>query len=122
MVQISKKKLSGDLEKQIYHLLYQVIADIRNPKEAEEILKDFLTKTELEVIAKRLGIAYFINQNREYEFIKKNLAVSTATVATIKNQMKKKKGFRLALKKIEAEEWATKWAEKIGRIMKFRRK
>ena len=121
MVQLSKKKLSKKLEKQIYKLFYQVIADINNPKEAEEFLKDFLTKTELEVLTKRLGAAYYLKKNQDYNLIRKNLAISSTTVAAIKNQMFKK-GFQLALKKIEAEEWATRWAQKIGKIMKFRRK
>jgi uncharacterized protein YerC len=120
MVQISKKKINKNLEGQIYKLLYQAIADINNPKEAEEFLKDFLTKIELEVLAKRLGVAYYLKQNQDYNLIRKNLAISSTTVAAIKNQMKKK-GFQLALKKIEAEEWATKWAQKIREIMKFRR-
>jgi len=121
MVQLSKKKISKKLEDQIYKLLYQVVADINNPKEAEEFLKDFLTKTELEVLAKRLGVAYYLKQNQNYNLIRKNLAISSTTVATIKNQMKKGR-FQLALKKIETEEWATRWARKIGKIMKFRQK
>jgi len=119
MVQLSKKKINKNLGTQIYKLLYQVIADINNPKEAEEFLKDFLTKAELEVLTKRLGVAYYLKKNQDYNIIKKNLAISSATIATIKTQMKKK-GFQIALKKIEAEEWATKWAQRIGRIMKFR--
>jgi len=121
MVQLSKKKIGKKLEKQICQLLYQVIADINNPKEAEEFLKDFLTKTELEVLAKRLGVAYYLKQNQDYNLIRKNLAISSTTIATIKNQMKKK-GFQLALKKIKTDQWATRWAQKIGKIMKFHRK
>lgn len=121
MAQISKKKINKNLERQIYNLLYQVIADIHNPKEVEEFLKDFLTETELEVIVKRLAVAYYLNQSRSYDNIKTNLAVSSTTIATINDQMKKK-GFQLALKKIQAEEWASRWAEKIGKMMKFRRK
>ena len=121
MVQLSKRKISKKLEEQIYKLLYQVIADINNPKEAEEFLKDFLSKTELEVLAKRLGAAYYLKQNQDYNVVRKNLAISSTTVAAIKNQMTKK-GFQLALNKIETDQWATKWAQKIGKIMKFRQK
>jgi len=121
MVQLSKKKINKNLEEQIYKILYQVIADINNSKETETFLKDFLTKAELEVLAKRLGAAYYLKQNQDYGLIRKNLAISSTTVATIKNQMKKR-GFQLALKKIETDEWATKWAQKIGKIMKFHRK
>jgi len=121
MVQLSKKKINKKLEEQIYKLLYQVIADINNPKEAEEFLKDFLTKTELEILAKRLGASYYLKQNQGCGLIRKNLAISSATLATIKNQISKK-GFQLALKKIKNEEWAARWTQRISEIMKFRRK
>lgn len=121
MPQISRKKVNKSLEQQIYKLFYQLIADIRNFQEAEEFLKDFLTKTELEMMVKRLGIAYYLFQGRKYDNIKTNLAVSSTTVASVNKQMKKK-GFQVALKKIQADEWATKWAQKIDKIMKFRHK
>lgn len=117
-MRISKKHFNQNLRKQIYHLLYQVVADIHNPKEAEEFLKDFLSKTELEAISKRLAIIYYLNKGRSYQNIKSNLAVSSATIGTMAEQMKKKPGLQIALKKIKADEWADKWAEKIGRLIK----
>ena len=118
MAQISKKKINKNLAKQIYNLFYQLIADIRNPKEAEIFLRDFLTENELEVFTKRLAIVYYLSQNRGYGEIKKTLAVSSTTISSA-NRLMKKEGIKLALKKIQAEEWATRWTEKISKIMKF---
>jgi len=116
----SKRKINKNLSRQIYQLFYQVIADTHNPKEVEEFLKDFLSETELEILAKRLAIAYWLNKSRNYENIKTNLSVSSTTIATVAQQMKKT-GFKKALEKIRADEWATLWAKKIGKVMKFGR-
>jgi len=120
VTQISKKKINKNLKKQIYNLFYQLITDIRNLNEAEIFLRDFLTENELEVLAKRLAIIYYLSQNRSYGEIKKTLAVSSTTISSV-NRLIKKEGIQLALKKIQAEEWATKWTQKISKIMKFRR-
>lgn len=120
-MQTSKKKINRKLEKQVYNLLYQIVVDIHDLKEAEQFLKDFLTETELEVLCKRLAVAYYLDRQRSYENIKDNLAVSSATIASISEQISKK-GFKLALNKIQADEWADKWAQKIGQVMKFGRK
>lgn len=112
-MQISKKHLNQNLKNQIYKLLYQVITDIQNPNEARVLLESFLSKNELEVITRRLGIAYFLDKGKSYTNIKDNLAVSSTTVAAVAKDMKTKKGFKVALGKIRAEEWANKWSKKI---------
>ena len=85
------------------------------------ILKDFLTKTEQEVLTKRLAIAYWLSKDRSYQNIKNNLAVSSTTIASVQKMMKKK-GFQVGLKKIAADEWADKWAQRIGGMIGKRRK
>lgn len=117
-MRISKTKINQNLKKQIYNLFYQVVADIRDPKEAKEFLGSFLTGTELDIAARRLGIAYFLSKGRTYAYIKSNLVVSSATVSSVAEQMKTKSGVQIALKKINAEEWAEKWAQKIAGMMK----
>lgn len=120
-MQVSKKKINRNLKRQIYSLLFQVIADVKNNQQMEELLKDLLSKTEIDVISRRLAIAYYLSRGRSYENIKTSLAVSSTTIASVSEQMKKK-GFQLALKHIEAEEWAKNLTEKIGKIVKFNRK
>ncbi|OGV89883.1 hypothetical protein A2Z41_00740 [Microgenomates group bacterium RBG_19FT_COMBO_39_10] len=117
-MQVSKKKVNPNLKNQIYQLLYQVIADIRSKKEAEIFLNEGLTETELEIFAKRLGAAYYLNKGRSYANIKTNLRLSSATISSVAEQMKKGKGFETALQKINAEEWANKWAERISKRFK----
>lgn len=115
-MQFSKAKVNPRLKKQIDNLLYQVIADIRNPQEAKMFLESFLNESELEMASRRLGIAYFLDKNRTYADIKTNLAVSSTTVSSVAEQMKSE-GVQTALEKIKAEEWAEKWAKKIAKMM-----
>ncbi len=114
-MQLSKRGVKGDLEKQILNTLYQVIADTKSPGEAEKILGDALTEVELMTVAKRLAIAKYLRSGKSYEEIHDQLKVSSATIAAIQTKMGSGKGFEEALTKIEADQWANRWAEKIMR-------
>jgi TrpR-related protein YerC/YecD len=112
----SELKLNSSLKNQIIKTLSQTIADLKNPVEADIFIKDFFTNAEIETFAKRLAVAYWLKKGRSYTNIKTNLKVSSATIADVASQ-KDKKGFKLALQKAEAEEWATLWAEKIKKFV-----
>ena len=114
----SKKSVNQNLKKQIHQLLYQVVADIKTPDEVKTFLEDFLSKEELEVVTRRLAVAYFVNKGKSYGEIKNLLTVSSTTIASIAPQIEKRPGYQLALKKIQAEEWAQGWANKIGGLLK----
>jgi len=114
-MQVSKKSLNSHIKKEILSLVYQLLADLKNSKEVKLFLNSFLTETELLALAKRVAIAYYLKHDRTYENIKQNLKVSSATIASI-DQKRKSEGYKLALKKIEAEEWAEEWAEKIKKF------
>lgn len=120
-MRLSKRKINPRIRKQIFNLFYQVLADIHSPQEAEAFLADLVTETELEAFAKRLAVAHYLDKGRTYDNIKKNLGVSSATIAKIQEQMNGK-GFTIALKKIKAEEWANKWASRISQMMGKSRK
>lgn len=111
-MQVSKKRMNQALEKQLYATLYQLIADLKSPEEAEKTLKGFLSGMELTTLTKRLAIGYWLHKGRSYENIKENLKVSSATVAEVQQSLKTA-GWKLALEKITAEEWASRWEQKI---------
>lgn len=113
----SEKHLNPSLKTQIGKTFAQAIADLRDLNESEEFLKDFLTDSEYDAFAKRLAIAYWLKKGRSYNNIKDNLKVSSATIASVQSMMQNK-GFKLILKKIEAEEWANQWSEKIKKFIK----
>jgi TrpR-related protein YerC/YecD len=111
----SDKKVNKILKSQIDKLFFQTISDLNTHIEAEKFLSDFLTPSERETFAKRLAVAYWLKKGRSYTNIKENLKVSSATISTVQDMLAKK-GVQDALKKVEAEEWANQWSEKI---MKF---
>jgi uncharacterized protein YerC len=119
-MQVSKKKVNQILEKQVKGMMWQLISDIKNPEEAEKIMGGILTDTELSAITKRLAVGYWLKKNRSYEVIKENLKVSSATIATVQQDLKKP-GWKAAILKIEAEEWATKWEAKINNLFKIKK-
>jgi TrpR-related protein YerC/YecD len=116
-MRISEKKINPSLKKEIERVLSQAVADIRNLEEANQFLSDFLTSSESEAFARRLAIGYWLKKGRSYNNIKENLKVSSATIATVQ-EMLERPGFQMILKKIEAEEWANQWAEKIKKFVK----
>lgn len=91
--------------------------DLKDIDEAYTFLQDFFNESELETFAKRLSIAYWLKKGRSYTNIKQNLKVSSATIASVQNLLDKT-GVALALKKLEAEEWANVWAEKIKQFVR----
>lgn len=115
-MQVSKQKLNKTIERQIFGIFYQLLSDIKTPSEAQILMHDLLSETERQVIAKRLAIALFLDKGRSYENIKSTLKVSSATIASVQDQMGNP-GIQLALNKIKAEEWADEWAGKISSIM-----
>ena len=115
-MQISKQKVNKNLNKQLTRVWYQMVADIKSPAEAEYIFNSILSETELVTVIKRLAVGYWLTKKRSYEVIKDNLKVSSATIATIQQDLKKP-GWRIAIKKVLAEEWATKWEVKIKNLL-----
>src|SRR3989338_5524992 len=115
-MQVSKVLVKKEVENQILTILSQVVSDIRNPEEANKFLHDFFTDVEIITIAKRLAIAYFLSRGESYETIKQKLKVSSATIASIQTKLSNNNGIKIALKKIQADQWASKWTNFIMSI------
>lgn len=113
----SDRILNKSLKGQIIKTFAQTISDLKDVSEVEKFLNDFFNDPELETYSKRLAVIYWLRKKRSYENIKENLKVSSATIATIQS-LTEKPGIKLALTKIEAEEWANQWAEKIQKFIK----
>ncbi len=111
-----RKKINTSLKKQIAKTLAQTVSDFKDLDETHIFFSDFLTESEYEAFAKRLAIAYWLRKGRSYSNIKQNLKVSSATIATVQSMMKTE-GFQLAINKIEADEWANVWSERIQKLV-----
>lgn len=117
-MRVSARKVNEVLEKELFRTFYQLIADLKTPTEARTVLESLFGKTESLTFAKRLGVIYWLSKGRTVANIRENLAVSSATIETIKHQMDSSTGFKLAIKKVTADEWANKWSEKIRKMVK----
>jgi uncharacterized protein YerC len=116
-MRVSSNKINPTLKNRLVKTFAQLLADFKEPEKVEIFLKDFFNENELETFAKRLSIAYWLKKKRSYTNIMQNLKVSSATIASVEKLMKKE-GFKLAIKDLEAEEWANQWAEKIQKFIK----
>lgn len=117
-MRVSARSVNRVLEKELFRTFYQLIADLKTPQEARTVFEDLLGKTESLTFAKRLGVIYWLSKGRTVANIRENLAVSSATIETIKHQMDKATGFKLAIKKVTADEWANTWSEKIRKVIR----
>ncbi|MBI2009670.1 MAG: hypothetical protein HYS86_00690 [Candidatus Chisholmbacteria bacterium] len=116
-MQASTRRLNLHIEKQLFWVLHQMLADATDPDEVGLILKDLLGETQHIALAKKLAIVAFLDKGRSYENIKETLKVSSATVATVQEQMGNP-GIQAALRKVKAEVWAEKWSHKIANLFK----
>lgn len=103
------------LKRQLLKTFAQMIDDLKNPNEIELFLTDFFEGEELTKYVKRISIAYWLKKGRDEENIKRNLQATSREINDGKDSLKRD-GIKLALKKIEAEEWANQWAEKIQKL------
>lgn len=116
-MQISKRELSPSFEKELKEILAQVIADISSKEKSKLFLTDFLTQTEYIALSKRLAIILYLTKGKSYEEIKKEIKVSSATIASIQSALENNSpGIMTALNYIKAEEFANKWTNKLTNI------
>ena len=104
------------LQKEIIITFFQTLEDIKTKKDIEIFFNDFFDKKELETYTKRLAIAYWLKKKRDYKNIKTNLQVTKSEIKQVENKLNTK-GFKLALKHMEAEEFANVWSEKIKKLV-----
>lgn len=108
--------MNKKIEAQVYKILYQVLGDAKNEVDVEITLKALMSENELSAVAKRLAIAVFLDKRQSYEHIKDVLKVSTATIASVAENMNKR-GIQMALAKVKAEEWADVWSIRLSRAL-----
>lgn len=109
--------MNPSLKRQLFRTFIQMVEDLKGKKEIGSFLSDFFTEKELETYIKRVSIAYWLEKGRDEENIKRNLLATSEEIKNTKSLMKKD-GIKLALKKMEAEEWANVWAERIKKVVK----
>lgn len=109
--------MNSSLKRQLLRTFIQMMDDLKDKKEIEKFLTDFFDEKELDIYIKRLAIAYWLKKGRDTENIKRNLLATPKEISEAK-ELLKKEGVKLAIKKIEADEWANQWVEKIKKFTK----
>jgi uncharacterized protein YerC len=112
----SKRGLNHILKNRLESLFAQTISELKTPEEAQDFIEGFFFPSEKETFTKRLALIYWLKKGRGYSNIKENLKVSSATISSAQTLLDRK-GVQKALKRIEAEEWASQWSEKIKKLM-----
>ena len=109
--------MNPTLKKQLLKTFVQMVADLKDTNEIESFLTDFFDASELEKYVKRISIAYWLKKGRDKANIKTNLKATNAEISQAQKLLKTE-GVKLAIKKIEAEEFANEWTEKIKKFTK----
>ncbi len=94
-----------------------MLADLKDEDEAETFLIDFFDGKELEKFIKRISIIYWLKKGRDRENIETNLLATPKEISEAQ-ELLKKDGVKLALKKMEAEDWANVWTERIKKLVR----
>lgn len=103
------------LQKQIVNTFFQTLEDLKTKENFETFLKDFLSESEIISLTNRLAVAYWIKKGRDVKNIKTNLKTTAGEIKDVKEKINSK-GYKLAIKIMEAEEWANKWSEKFNKF------
>ena len=91
-------KLTPEKRKELIIGLCRALTVLRSSEEVAESLTDLLTPKEIETIAKRLQIAEYLLENKDYEAIRKDLKVGYSTIARVNTWVNlSNQGFRIML-------------------------
>lgn len=85
MPRASRKIISKDLDSELNQNFSYLIASLKDSKEIDNFLKDFLTKEEKKMIPKRLMLHLMLFNNIPDSEIKASLGMSNETIRTYKN-------------------------------------
>lgn len=81
--------------------LYNVLAELSDPKEIAQLLRDLLTLEELQEAGRRLAVAERLNNGETQRSIAAQAGVSTATVSRVNSWLHHGTGgYQLALKRM----------------------
>ena len=100
-------------------LFLQLLSDLASIQEVKLFVKDFFTKSEQQMFAKRLAILLALKEGKSYDQIRKRYGVSSATISSVAEVMSSK-GLQLVVQKIETERWADALADRIMRWFRWK--
>ena len=79
--------------------LYQLIADIQDPKDIEALLEDLCTRKEVENMAERIYAAKLLMAGNTYNQVMAQASISSATLSRVSRCVQYGSGYSKLLKK-----------------------
>ena len=79
--------------------LYQLIADIHDPKDIEALFDDLCTRKEVENMAERIYAAQLLMEGNTYQQVMAQTSISSATLSRVSRCVQYGSGYRRLLKK-----------------------
>jgi len=93
-------KLTSQEEQDLLLEFCYALVTIRKPEEAALFLRDLLSQSEIEMLAKRLKIARLLIQGKTFVEVVQGLKTSMATIARVNEWLKESgEGYRLVLER-----------------------
>lgn len=118
MSQVSRYPISNEVFERCWEIFTKTLIGIRSSKDVDEIIGDLLTPTERIMIAKRLSIAFLLNQGYEYREISKVLRVSFPTISMVNIGLKYgKNGYKKAISRISSDEDLREFLNKTVQVL-----
>lgn len=109
--------INKSLQKTINQTFLQLLMDLKDKKEIEDLFRDLMGEEEYQDLVKKLAIVYWLRKKRPIDVIKNNLGVSDKEIKEV-DKLMTKGGIKLAIKYMEAEEFANTWVKKIRKFNK----
>ena len=81
--------------------LYQLIADIQDPKDIEALLEDLCTRKEVENMAERVYAAKLLMEGNTYNQVMSQASISSATLSRVSRCVQYGSGYSRLLKREE---------------------
>ena len=78
--------------------LYQLIADIQDPKDIEALLEDLCTRKEVENMAERIYAAKLLMEGNTYNQVMSQASISSATLSRVSRCVQYGSGYSKLLK------------------------
>jgi uncharacterized protein YerC len=114
MTQVSRIPLSSEIEKRIFEIFLDSVAEVKTRGEVEKFLDDLLSPTERVMLAKRLSIAFLLHKGYDQRSICRILKVSLGTVNKVSLGLKLGgEGYQRVIRKIIQGEKMEEFWQKV---------
>lgn len=101
MTKVSRYKLGSEKRNSIFNDFSSIVTLLDDKKQIGNFFKSLLTRTEIEMISKRIQIAKMLLEGHNYQDIKSSVNVTDSTISRISNLLAlEDNGLEIAIKKL----------------------